>query len=176
MANLNLKENYKCDQVKQLLNHKYNHLLIMGKSGTGKTHAMKYIQENFQDPEFDRLAYQTNKENFMLTSYDFVNDMYLNISSWKGNPNVFDRYQWVRLLLIDDLGIEPNEDKFYPFIYKLLDMRERPLVISTNLTMEELYSRYGERIVSRIIGKFKVVNFSGDDWRKRYKSVEEAKL
>lgn len=38
-------------------------------------------------------------------------------------------------------------------------------IISTNLNLNELSARYGERIISRFIGKYNICYFFGDDIR-----------
>ena len=38
-------------------------------------------------------------------------------------------------------------------------------IISTNLSLQELYNNYDERILSRIIGNYEACYFFGDDIR-----------
>ncbi len=66
------------------------------------------------------------------------------------------------VLLIDDLGTEPilkNVTKEY--LYNLINMRQikkRPTFISTNLSQDDILSRYDERIYSRLANKNLAVN------------------
>jgi len=39
------------------------------------------------------------------------------------------------------------------------------MVISTNLSLSELYNLYDERVMSRIIGNFSIYRFVGEDIR-----------
>ena len=43
-------------------------------------------------------------------------------------------------------------------------------IISTNLDLNELSSRYGERIISRFIGNYNICYFFGDDIRIKNRS------
>ena len=63
----------------------------------------------------------------------------------------------VDILLIDDLGTEPilnNVTKEY--LYNLINVRQinhLPTIISTNLSLDNILSRYDERIFSRLANK-----------------------
>ena len=73
--------------------------------------------------------------------------------------------------MIDDLGSEPlMQNVTVEQLFNLLNERlNRGLstVISTNLTMEELQSRYTERIASRLRDRnnWKVITLEGKDIR-----------
>ena len=41
----------------------------------------------------------------------------------------------------------------------------RPTIVSTNLTLKELESKYSQRITSRILGHYKDLRFLGSDIR-----------
>ena len=46
-------------------------------------------------------------------------------------------------------------------------MESRATVISTNLADTEIEGRYSPQIASRILGTFRLVQFAGDDIRRR---------
>ncbi|MGN0788227.1 MAG: ATP-binding protein [Candidatus Onthoplasma sp.] len=75
------------------------------------------------------------------------------------------------ILLIDDLGTEPvlkNVTKEY--LYNLINTRQvnnRPTFISTNLSLENILSRYDERIFSRLGNKKLAINIQLDSKDKR---------
>lgn len=67
------------------------------------------------------------------------------------------RYWDEKLLLIDDLGIEPEKcllygEEHHPLTRLLLHRYDRNLttVIATNLDMAEIQSRYGDRVTDRL--------------------------
>lgn len=72
------------------------------------------------------------------------------------------------LLILDDLGAEFSTAYTNSALYNLLNSRicrGVPTIISSNLDLEEIKSRYPESIASRIIGTFSTVEFIGDDIR-----------
>ena len=74
-------------------------------------------------------------------------------------------------LFIDDLGTEPiinNVTLNYLFLVLAeRDRFEKPVIITTNLSPENILDRYGERIYSRLSSKLTSANFyiEGKDLR-----------
>lgn len=80
------------------------------------------------------------------------------------------------LLILDDLGTEFITPFVSSAIYNILNTRlmtDKSTIISTNLSISEMESKYTERIVSRIIGGYRVLKFMGKDIRqiKRMESM-----
>ena len=74
------------------------------------------------------------------------------------------------LMILDDLGTEMLTSLSVSALYTLLNTRlthHRRLIISTNLTDEELAKRYTPQIVSRLVGEFLHLPFVGRDLRRR---------
>ena len=72
------------------------------------------------------------------------------------------------LLILDDLGTEMPGQFVTAALYSLLNDRlleNKPMVISTNLNLEELGRRYSPQIASRLQGSFQMLTFVGDDIR-----------
>lgn len=72
------------------------------------------------------------------------------------------------LLIIDDLGTENVTDYAVDELFNLLNKRilsNKKIIISTNLTLNELDEMYSIRIFSRIMGCFTPYNFIGNDIR-----------
>ena len=72
------------------------------------------------------------------------------------------------LLILDDLGAEFSTSYTISALYNVINSRVArgvPTIISSNLSLEELKSRYPESIASRIIGTFATVQFIGKDIR-----------
>lgn len=81
------------------------------------------------------------------------------------------------LLVIDDLGSEFSTAFSQSVIYNLLNERITaglPVILSTNLTIDQLGAAYNERIVSRILCGCASYNFAGKDIR-FLKRVEKKK-
>jgi DNA replication protein DnaC len=72
------------------------------------------------------------------------------------------------LLIIDDLGTEPNTAFSHAELFNVINTRilnGRNMIISTNYTLNDLLSIYPERITSRILGNFRMFKFFGADIR-----------
>ena len=72
------------------------------------------------------------------------------------------------LLILDDLGTEMASSFVCSALYSLLNtrlMEEKPTIISTNLSLEQLSQRYTGAIASRLEGEFRHLGFVGADIR-----------
>jgi len=72
------------------------------------------------------------------------------------------------LLILDDLGAEFSTQFTVAAIYNLINTRllkSLPVIISTNLTAEELEQKYSRRIASRILSTYTAFQFLGRDIR-----------
>ena len=78
----------------------------------------------------------------------------------------------VDLLIIDDLGTECMNNLKFTELFNIINSRllypnnhMTKTIISTNLSPQNLFSSYDERIVSRIIGNYDCCYFYGEDIR-----------
>ena len=72
------------------------------------------------------------------------------------------------LLIIDDLGTELPGNFVTAALYTILNDRllaGKPMVVSTNLTIDEIGQRYSPQIRSRLQGSFQLLPFVGQDIR-----------
>ena len=72
------------------------------------------------------------------------------------------------MLIIDDLGTEVTNQFTVSCLYMLLNNRLNrglPTVVSTNLTPRDLQKRYVDRVASRLLGEFLLLQFVGTDIR-----------
>ena len=88
------------------------------------------------------------------------------------NPDIVDNLLNVDLLIIDDLGTENINSMKFTELFNILNSRLlnqyhkiTKTIISTNLTLQNIYSIYDERIASRIVGYYTVCKFFGEDIR-----------
>lgn len=95
------------------------------------------------------------------------------------SKTLYDNLLNVDLLIIDDLGTEYiNKIKFSELFNiinsRLLNSKKvTKTIISTNLSLDNLFSTYDERIVSRLVGNYDICYFFGDDIRfKRKNSIK----
>lgn len=85
-----------------------------------------------------------------------------------------EKYFKCDLLIIDDLGTEMSTSFTISAIYDLINtriMENKPLIINTNFSFDEIGKKYSPAILSRIEGEFKHLFFFGDDVRKILKKL-----
>ena len=143
-----------------------NNLLFCGNSGLGKTFLSSCIANEIIK-RGKTVLYQTAP--VML-------DSIIDYKFGKTTNNIINSINSVDLLIIDDLGSEaPNSLKvtelFNIINSRLLNQNNKitKTIISTNLSLQDLYNTYEERIVSRIIGNYSACYFFGDDIRMKKK-------
>lgn len=148
-------------------------LLLMGRSGVGKTFLSNCIASGLLEKgipvlympvsslfrPFSAAAFATDEEKEMLW---YLKNLILNIE----------------LLIIDDLGTEKQTATRYEEVLEILNTREVngksgpcKTIITTNMSPEQLFETYGERVASRILGSFDILPLCGDDIRLKRKGI-----
>ena len=72
------------------------------------------------------------------------------------------------LLILDDLGTEAMNNAKFSELFNILNTRllkDKKILISTNLTPQDIKREYEERIFSRFVGDFIICRFVGEDIR-----------
>ena len=137
-------------------------LLLIGTTGTGKTHLSSAIAREIISRGFDVLY--DSAQNILDA---FANDQFRR--DYRSNDLQAEKYLDCELLIIDDLGAEFVTQFSIAALYNLINTRQNrnlSTIISTNLSAEELAGRYEGRIYSRIIGcDYTVLFFTGRDHR-----------
>ncbi|MBQ7363169.1 MAG: ATP-binding protein [Clostridia bacterium] len=139
-------------------------LLLIGTTGTGKTHISTAIAKEIIHQGFD-VVYDS-VQNIIS---DFESDKFK--SNYGQGESLSEKYLECELLIIDDLGTEFSTQFSTSTLYNLLNTRQNrglATIISTNLSAKELAGKYDGRIYSRIVGSdYTVLFFSGKDYRIR---------
>ena len=137
-------------------------LLLMGKTGTGKTHISTSIAKVVIEMGYDVLYEST--QNIVAA---FENDRFR--SGYGPSESQSDKYLSCDLLILDDLGTEFANQFTVSCLYNLFNTRRNrglATIVSTNLTADELVTKYDDRIYSRIVGSdYTVLFFEGKDHR-----------
>lgn len=140
-------------------------LYFYGPTGTGKTFLVNSIAKGLLDRGYTVL-YQTAGELLeFLVNYNFM-----FVEDKESN---YDRHQFVfdvDLLIIDDLGTEFVRDQTVAALFDLINSRlvgKKPVILSSNIELEELGDYYDQRIASRIQGEYTAFEIYGNDLRRQ---------
>ena len=143
-------------------------LLFCGYTGLGKTFLSSCIANEMIKRD-KTVLYQTAP--LML-------DNIIDYKFGKIESNILESIYNVDLLIIDDLGVEAKNSVKTAELFNIINTRLlnqnnkiTKTIISTNLSLEDLYNTYEERIVSRFFGSYNVYHFYGDDIRLNRKKV-----
>lgn len=139
-------------------------LLFTGNTGLGKTFLSNCIANELL-AQGKTVLYQTSSVmldtiiDYRFGKADISKDIYDNILN-------------VDLLIIDDLGTETMNSLKFTELFNIINTRLlnqnshiTKTIISTNLTLQNLFATYDERIVSRLVGYYNICRFFGDDLR-----------
>lgn len=144
-------------------------LLFTGNTGLGKTFLSNCIAKEVME-KGKNVVYQTSPILMdQIIEYKFTYDK--TMQQKEKYNQVFN----VDLLIIDDLGTETMNNNKFTELFNIINTRllnNKKMIISTNLTLNELYSRYDERILSRLIGNFVICKFVGEDIRLKKKKIK----
>lgn len=132
------------------LESEIKNIIISGNTGIGKTYLLEaMLDELIKKEKFAvyTTAFKLN-QNFLKYHTTFYNEEKIAF---------LEKYIECDVLFIDDLGTEPLLNNVtVDYLYLIVNERliaNKPIVISTNLSIDALLERYGERIFSRLINK-----------------------
>ena len=135
-------------------------LLFVGGTGLGKTFLSACIARTVADRGYSVV-------------YETASHLFSKLEQAKFAPSEESRREAARfldcdLLIVDDLGTEMPGQFVTAALYSLLNDRilaGKPMVISTNLNVDEMHKRYSPQIASRLHGGFQRLTFVGEDIR-----------
>jgi DNA replication protein DnaC len=141
-------------------------IFIHGSVGVGKTHAMFALKKQYDTENPYRMAIfwntgellQSSRADMDRNGYDKVRAME-SLMETEG------------LIFLDDIGAESPSGWVLEQLYTLINSRYmsmKPMILSSNLSIEKIAEVLGDRIASRIVEMCDVVELTGED--KRLKS------
>ncbi|MGN1102643.1 MAG: ATP-binding protein [Huintestinicola sp.] len=149
-----------CTEYARLFSEGSDSLLMLGKTGIGKTHLSMSIAKEVINKGYNviygsviNILRSIEKEHFGRS---------------EEGSDTFESICACDLLIFDDLGSEHHTPFYESTLYNIINTRintGKPMIISTNLSKEELASTYNERIISRIFCCCTLLPFAGRDVR-----------
>ena len=136
-------------------------IIFTGSTGLGKTFMINCIANEILK-QGKTVLYQTAP--IMLDS--IIDEKFGNTEN---KINLQENILNVDLLIIDDLGAERVNDLKITELFTIINSRllnpKLKTIISSNLTIEELFKTYTNRIGSRLVGNYKFLRYLGEDLR-----------
>ena len=154
-------ENYfeYCKSYAEDFSCKSDNLLMMGETGLGKTHLSLAIAGVAAKKGYSVIY--SSAQNLLST---LENEKFGRASTTGAEQSIHE----CDLLIIDDLGAEFSTNFTVSAVYNILNTRlmySKPTIISTNMSLYEIEERYTQRIASRVLGNYIVMEFAGRDVR-----------
>ena len=156
-----MERNFKiCRSYALTFDQNAGNLLFVGGTGLGKTFLSACVARGVTDRGYSVV-------------YEPASHLFSKLEQAKFNPTEEARREAAKfldcdLLIVDDLGTEMPGQFVTAALYSLLNDRllmGKPMVISTNLNVEEMSRRYSPQIASRLHGGFQRLTFVGEDIR-----------
>ncbi len=136
-------------------------MLFYGGSGLGKSYMCNCIAKELMDRGYFVLYMSAYDLFQLLTDIRFNN----------GTDKDKESHRLINecdLLIIDDLGTEGANSATNVEFFDILNIRlrtEKSTLISVNLSLSDIGTVYSERILSRLLGCFRIYEFIGKDLR-----------
>lgn len=133
-------------------------LLLYGMTGLGKTHLSLAVAGKAVEKGYGVIYISAQNLFNKLEKEKFG----------RSDSNTEESVLNCDLLIIDDLGAEFSTQFTVSALYNIINSRQlenKPVIISTNLTPEELSNTYNDRIASRILSNYTLLFFDGNDVR-----------
>jgi len=138
-------------------------IFIHGSVGTGKTHIAYALKKQWDEENPYRTAIFWNTPELLQNEKnDFDRD---NYSKKRSIERLKDSKQ---LLILDDIGTENATGWVLDQLYMLINKRYnemKPVIFTSNLSIEDVGKVLGDRIASRIVEMCDVIELTGDDKR-----------
>ena len=143
--------------INELMLNKNTHLILNGKTGTGKSHLSMAVCWEV----IERSSY--NKKCLFINYRELLEQLKFSFNDEEARKaiqgNLIADIKTTDLVVIDDLGSELGGNGLKgatsynnDVLYSILEARQNmPLIVNTNLTGPEIKQAYGDRILSRIL-------------------------
>lgn len=137
-------------------------LLLFGPTGVGKTFLTNCIAKEIMDRSYSVIYVSA------IHMFDMLADSKFSRNSFEEDIDVSGELLSCDLLIIDDLGTELVNSFTASAFFNCINeryLRNKSVIISTNLSIGELKNIYSERVFSRITSNYNLLKIFGKDLR-----------
>ena len=155
---------HECQHFIEDFDNKPKNLFLYGNTGVGKTFLTNCVAKELIDSSHSVIYVSAIRLFEILAGNTFKrsNDNAAPSSDLASNLHDCD------LLIIDDLGTELVNSFTASAFFNCINerhLRQKSVIISTNLSLAELRANYSERVFSRITSNYTLLKIYGDDLR-----------
>lgn len=151
-----------CKDFIDCFNSDYHNLFFYGTVGTGKSFLSGCVAKELIDAGHSVIYFSSSG------LFEKLSEISFNYNTKENKADLYEDLYSCDLLIIDDLGTELtnhfSSSQFFSCLNERI-LRKKSIIISTNLSLQELRDRYSDRIFSRITSNFKLCKITGPDIR-----------
>ncbi len=151
-----------CKKFINNFNNDYHNLLFYGTVGTGKSFLSGCVAKELLDRGHS-IVYFSAEHLFRS-----ISSLYYDRERSTEREALFDTLHNSDLLIIDDLGTEFLNEFSKSMLFSVFNQRaaaRHPVIISTNLSLEDIRKVYSDRFLSRLVENGYICNLKGSDIR-----------
>lgn len=153
-------------------NSDYHNLFFYGTVGTGKSFLSGCVAKELIERGHSVIYFSASGlfDTLSKLKFDYKNADELH----KEYEDLFQ----CDLLIIDDLGTEYTNNLVNSELFSLINdrhLRQKAVIISTNLSLADFRERYSDRIFSRITSNYEICKLTGPDIRMHKKRLQNRK-
>lgn len=153
-----MENNYRdCVKFAESFNGSGCGLLMLGDTGLGKTHLSLAVANAVIKSGYS-VVYNSTPELMRQLDKEFFG---------RADTDTMQLITTCDLLILDDLGAETKSDRYVSMLYEIVNSRLNrhiPMIVNSNLAVDEIKNRYLDRIWSRLFS-LHVLLFCGSDNR-----------
>ena len=138
-------------------------IYFYGSAGTGKTHILYALLKRARIIGMEVEMWNLPEKLSELKSFYSNNDR-----GQLGESSITDEIKTTSILFIDDFGAEKVTEWNGEIMYRLINHRYENMMqtfFASNLSLQELSEKSGDRVVSRIAEMCDIINIDGEDKR-----------
>lgn len=153
-------------------NSDYHNLFFYGTVGTGKSFLSGCVAKELIESGHSVIYFSAS------ALFDTLSKAKFDYRSPEELHKAYEDLFACDLLIIDDLGTEYTNNFVNSELFSLINerhLKQKAVIISTNLSLEDFRNRYSDRIFSRITSNYEICKITGPDIRMYKKKLQNRK-
>lgn len=161
-----------CKNFINNFNSGYHNLFFYGTVGTGKSFLSGCVAKELIESGHSVIYFSAS------ALFDVLSKAKFDYRSPEELHKAYEDLFACDLLIVDDLGTEYTNNLVNSELFSLINerhLKQKAVIISTNLSLEDFRNRYSDRIFSRITSNYEICKITGPDIRMYKKKLQNRK-